>query len=499
MLHHPVLALFIRALAVEARSLRGYLLRLSWLAATLLVVWGAAENSFRTAPGLAVFGSITLLNLVLICLVGTQLFATAITEEKEEQTLGLLRMTGLSPVAILLGKSTGRVIAMALLLLAQLPFTMLCITLGGIAASQIMAAYAALLGLIVLMANLALLWSVICRTGNAAMSLTALSMLMLFAAPPMIKGVSTATRSGFIRSLNLDQWMEPLIQVSPFYRCNVVLNGFDGKILHVQLLANLATGLLFFVLAWWGFEFFSRAKPSSGESRGGVAVAKKNAGISRIFRPPRAWKLPLAWKGFFFDSHGVLGWMARTGIVLIVVAISVAEGDDIGFLLFWMGIFCIVAESGIAAGSLFRSEQISQTWVTIYPLPLELAGIVRQKAFGAIIAMLPWLLTAFVGMLLIKSERFYEGVSEVFLEGPVGLYLIVLYCAFLLLSTGLSLWTKRGGSLLAFFLLLGTNMVLGAILQGDDAVFGGGAFIYVIICMLGPFLIAKRLRDLASG
>ena len=52
-------------------------------------------------------------------------------EEKEEQTLGLLRMTGLSPLSILLGKSTSRLCGALLLLAAQFPFTIFAVTLGG--------------------------------------------------------------------------------------------------------------------------------------------------------------------------------------------------------------------------------------------------------------------------------------------------------------------------------------------------------------------------------
>ena len=55
---------------------------------------------------------------------------SAEAEEKEEQTLGLLRMTGLNALSILLGKSTSRLLGALLLLLAQFPFTIFAITLA---------------------------------------------------------------------------------------------------------------------------------------------------------------------------------------------------------------------------------------------------------------------------------------------------------------------------------------------------------------------------------
>ena len=80
-------------------------------------------------------------------------FATAITEEKEEGTLGLLKMAGISRVSILLGKSTSRLITAILLFLVQLPFTLLAITLGGVTLGQIFAAYWALLAYMLLVAH----------------------------------------------------------------------------------------------------------------------------------------------------------------------------------------------------------------------------------------------------------------------------------------------------------------------------------------------------------
>ncbi len=112
------------------------------------------------APGLALFTTIANIDLVFITLAAIGFFATCITEEKEEGTLGLLRMTDLSPIAIVLGKFGGRLLTALLLILIQLPFTLLTITLGGVAPAQIEAAYIALLSYMVLLAGVGLLVSV---------------------------------------------------------------------------------------------------------------------------------------------------------------------------------------------------------------------------------------------------------------------------------------------------------------------------------------------------
>ena len=49
-------------------------------------------------------------------------------------------MAGISPIGILLGKTSPRLIAATMILSVQLPFTFLAITLGGVLTNQILAA-----------------------------------------------------------------------------------------------------------------------------------------------------------------------------------------------------------------------------------------------------------------------------------------------------------------------------------------------------------------------
>ena len=72
------------------------------------------------------------MNFLIICFAAISYFSAAITEEKEEGTLGMLQLTKLSPFSILLGKSTSKMIGGLLVLLVQVPFAMFAITLGGV-------------------------------------------------------------------------------------------------------------------------------------------------------------------------------------------------------------------------------------------------------------------------------------------------------------------------------------------------------------------------------
>ncbi|HEY2082791.1 MAG TPA: hypothetical protein VGI88_08390, partial [Verrucomicrobiae bacterium] len=136
----PALALFERALRLETRSITICLGRAGLLGVILLFllpIQQLARGGWYGAPGLRFLQEMVWVNLIFITLAGLSYFASAITEEKEEMMLGLLRMTNLNPIAILLGKSTSRLIGAFLLLLVQVPFILLAVTLGGVGLLQV--------------------------------------------------------------------------------------------------------------------------------------------------------------------------------------------------------------------------------------------------------------------------------------------------------------------------------------------------------------------------
>ena len=170
-------ALVERAMRVDTRLARTHLIRLGFALLILLFVVQVQLNMGRySAPGRDVFRYMCWVNFFLLNLAGVSFFSTVITEEKEEMTLGLLRMAGISPVGILLGKVTPRLLGVVLLLSVQLPFTILAITLGGVAINQILAAYVALLSFAVLLAGLGAFLSTVCARSSLAASLTTAAM-----------------------------------------------------------------------------------------------------------------------------------------------------------------------------------------------------------------------------------------------------------------------------------------------------------------------------------
>ena len=109
----PAFALFERSLRLESRSALMTWSRVGLLGIILFVLLptqaGARAGIFG-AHGLNFLRQMVWTNFWFISLAGLSYFASTITEEKEEMMLGLLRMTDLNAVAILLGKSTSRLV-----------------------------------------------------------------------------------------------------------------------------------------------------------------------------------------------------------------------------------------------------------------------------------------------------------------------------------------------------------------------------------------------------
>src|SRR4051794_6274954 len=98
----PLLALFIRSLREDSRLKFTYFSRAAQVCVLLLELYSTQSSmGWANAPGLEFFESVAMADLAFIALAGMSYFSSAISEEKEEDTLGLLRMTNLNALSIL--------------------------------------------------------------------------------------------------------------------------------------------------------------------------------------------------------------------------------------------------------------------------------------------------------------------------------------------------------------------------------------------------------------
>lgn len=404
-MYHGLAALMTRALRLDARLLRGHLFRLAFVVMVYfsLLIAQLQALSFG-APGLRFFTNLVWLNACFICLAGVSFFATAITEEKEEDTLGLLRMAGLNPLGILLGKSTSRLLQAALLLLIQFPFTLLAVTLGGVLTIQVVATYVALLAFIVLLANVALVFSVICQKGGNAAGLTALWLLLYIAAWPIAESTlawfSTAgiTKTGFWNT-GLISSVEFIRSSCVFERIGVILStGFDEPILSTQVVGNTVGGMACFGLAWVMFNAFAKNATPTAQTRGLLGRSRSKQRL-QLLSPGRVWDPSLAWKDYNFIAGGtalgvikLCGYFTVFGLVVVFNSPPATLNTNwreisAGSLVLW----CLLSglDLSLMASRLFHDELKGQTMSALLMLPRSVAYVGYSKLAGCLLGLWP--------------------------------------------------------------------------------------------------------------
>jgi len=146
-LNNPVLQ---RELLVHLRTARAFALLLGYvgaLALAVLLTWPGGQRldltsnpiEARRLLDLALFGQ-----YLLAALIVPSLAAGALSGERERQTYEMLVSSPLRPSAIVLGKLLAALGYMAVLIVASLPITVLCLPLGGMSVYELLASYAAM-------------------------------------------------------------------------------------------------------------------------------------------------------------------------------------------------------------------------------------------------------------------------------------------------------------------------------------------------------------------
>ncbi|MBX3450143.1 MAG: hypothetical protein KF777_11310 [Planctomycetaceae bacterium] len=461
-----VTALMTRSFRLDARQTPTHLFRLAFVVFIYFSLLSAqAQAMMFGAPGLRFFHWTCHVNAVFLALAGVSLFSTALTEEKEENTLGLLRMTGLNPLGILLGKSTSRLVQVLLLLAVQVPFTFLSITLGGITMDQIVAAYAALIAFAILVANVGLLHSVVCRSGGTAAGMTFMWYILYCFCWPIgnglilelnARGVTATTPTGswllaiagWIRDANVHAAIE-----------TIMVTGFADSPISSQVISNTVVGAICFLLSWSLFDIFTRNLGPTMQTRG---FALRPTSRIRFLSPGRAWKGGLVWKDFHFIAGGwplqLVKLFLYLGAYPAIVAADMYANYGTAFFsesltAAYLVVLCVglVIEIALLSSRLFHDEVKGQTMSSLLMLPRSVADIGYSKAVGCLLSLGPALVCLFgLGPVLPDGARLLaEGLTQ------PGVWATVLgLVIFFHLTALLSLFVKWGALPLAFFIML---------------------------------------------
>ena len=390
-----ILALFVRSLREQVRGASFAWTRAGLAIVVLITMMFRARWSAGGAAGMEFFAPFAVYNGLMIMIAATSYFASAITEEKEEQTLGLLRMTNLSALAILFGKGTSRMLGGMMLLLVQFPFALLAVTLGGMAPEQIAICYVLLCSFLFFCANLGLFASVIARNNTRAALLTVFLGWLYLWSPSILGWFADFT--GFIGASDLSSTF------SDIQRGALEYSGFRTFFQAISIawgsapwrgtsLAFGIAGLGFFALAWASFGRFA-ADPPETKPR---ALANKSVNSSQS-RAGRAWPDAIAWKDQHF-IHGGSRTAAIKGIIYFSLAVWITASmagnrwnatELTIWTIFTLSTLVALFETAIAGSRVFRAEVRAQTLGDLYILPQEINALLRSKRRAVLNSLIP--------------------------------------------------------------------------------------------------------------
>lgn len=425
------LALLTRALRVDARSFRPHLMRFALVALVLyMLLIGAAASMAIAAPGLALFQSIATTNIWFIALVGVPYFASAIAEEKEERTIGLLRMADIGALSLLLGKWLPRVVGMISLLAAQFPFTMLAVTLGGIKVDQVVATYLALFVYLLYIGGVSLMASVVCNTTATACRLAYIVILARAFLPALVAAFATpqfgvaAASSPYVKGAEFLQGatVSALIE-------RALQSAFNETVWPFALSWMAIETAVLFAVAWILFEPCTRTEVSDVSLTIWQRWARRKKGPRR-----RAWQAAIVGKDFRLLGGGVLFSTIRFAIYLAAVMVFVWLGSGfgqghidasaVGYVAIATGLTVLALEAIIAAARVFRTELNDQTWSTLVMLPRSLSHVAWAKIGGCALGC--WPAAAVLGLgFLFASDALPQFLRTVLSE--VMAFLIFVY------------------------------------------------------------------------
>jgi hypothetical protein len=467
---HGTITLLTRSLRLDALQKRAHAFRIISIGFVfLLLVATHIYTAGRGSPGLRFFALICQLCLGLITVAGAGHFSTAITEEKEAGTLNLLLLANVPSLAVLVGKSTTRIVSVLLVFAGIFPFALLALALGGATAHQVWSGLLALIAYLVLVANIGLLASVLQRTGGGASLITTAVLVMLLGAPYLLSRLVSAlvfvgwATAGSPMIKRLESVQVTLENFSVVTRIQKIQStGFNESAWSTQVVVSLLIGALLFSMSWLLFRRFCEYLGDAVPPRIGVVRVKGGSRrwlLSRILTP-RSWRNAIAWKDFHFLVGGLPGLVARFALIPIIAAglfavdrllsagMNLQAPDALRIaLLLAAGLEAIALSARI-----FNSEYRRQTLCTLALLPRSTLYLCYSKALGCCLVLIP-----FAFWFLIIGARYSIG-----LNGLAGIYLldsqsVVIGCLALVLmhlTAWLSLHVKWGALPLSVMILM---------------------------------------------
>ena len=457
------MAFLTRSIRQESRLLTHHAVRGAMvLLALIAFFWQVAATPKLGASGLVLVNKICAYCYYSLTLMGIMYFSLAITEEKEEETLPLLRMTGVRNFTLLIGKSIPRLAIILLLILVAAPFLLLSISLGGVVPTQILAMVLGMMCYAFCLSQLGLFCSTICRSSQRAVSATFVLWLVLEFGSWLLTISATACkeRGFFAVQHGCNYLAEHWWQCTMWSASSGYLSFVRGdEILHPQMAFHLCVGVAFFLCSWLLFEKMNQASLAQGASAS-ENITRGLKTRTNGLRSLRCWDAALAWKSWQFQVGGWLWlWISVIGIpvcsVGIVVVISVLMDESLDpeaccTTLIVVGAISFLIVFARLFGRVLNQEIHQQTLVSLCMLPKKRGKVISELYLGLLPGVLGPVICFGLGWIWLSIlhvdsiENVAEAIVEPWFWAVLGWFAVTLH-----LGALLSVYVRHGGMLIA--------------------------------------------------
>lgn len=488
MLSMRATAFLTRSIRQESRLVSHHLMRggLAVLIMALFMMQLATSSMFGAA-GSRFASSIVNSFYWFMTIVGLLYYSVAITEEKEEETLPLLRMTGVSNFALLIGKSMPRLAVAALFVLVVSPFMVLSITMGGVVTEQLVSCLLGLICYSFLLSQLGLLASTVAADARRAFTLALilwftfeLGHYLVWAFAATMSNYGNQALAGFLEDVS-SWWSER----SLLYNLGTYLMSDRGDpVWFPQMTWHLVGGGVCFLLSWMLFETFNSRAIGQGQapdtSHRLLSIRRKGSRLSA-----RAGSNALAWKSWHFLLGGWRWIVLRLiGLPVVVVSIVVAISlmirenpppEAIGVTLMITGVGVLIAELARSLGRVLNEEIFRQTMVSLKMIPVSTSWLVGSLVTGVLPVAFPAAACFFLGFLVFAAAepRDAGDFIEFWME-PWAWHLISWVLLTLQLGVLLSTFLRYGGMVIsAAMLWIAAPILFGMFMMTIGSVFSG--------------------------
>ena len=180
------------------------------------------DPAIRQTTGKAIFGTVVLMEILLLSFIAPGLTAGSITSERERQTFDLLRTTLITGRALILGKLGSAFTFLFLLILTALPIQGLAFLLGGVGLGEMVVASLMLIVTALFFCALGLYFSSYMKrtlsatlSSYAAILLSFLMLIVIFLLIAYMESASLSSGSSLEKTLSIILWM--LISTNPLF------------------------------------------------------------------------------------------------------------------------------------------------------------------------------------------------------------------------------------------------------------------------------------------